>query len=138
MIAEPTRTFTSKSPKQVTFAIESLPAIHSPEAERAVLGAMLSDPEQVIDMAEEQLRAEDFFQPAHQELFRALIDMRTRGAAIDPATLMQYLADRKLSDVVGGAQLLGELSSAVVSVLTAPSHIQTVRQKSILRHLQQA
>ncbi|MDR1304972.1 MAG: replicative DNA helicase [Verrucomicrobiales bacterium] len=138
MIADPTRTFAPKFKKEITFAIESLPAIHSPEAERAVLGAMLSEPEQVIDMAEETLVAEDFFQPAHQALFRALIDMRSRGAAIDPATLLLYLEDRKLSDAVGGAQLLGELAAAVVNVLTASSHIQAVRQKSILRHLQQA
>ncbi|MDR1145278.1 MAG: replicative DNA helicase [Verrucomicrobiales bacterium] len=138
MIADPTRTFAPKFKKEITFAIESLPAIHSPEAERAVLGAMLSEPEQVIDMAEETLVAEDFFQPAHQTMFRALIDMRSRGAAIDPATLLLYLEDRKLSDAVGGAQLLGELAAAVVNVLTASSHIQAVRQKSILRHLQQA
>jgi len=138
MIADPTRTYPPRGKKEITLDLAALPAIHSPEAERAVLGAMLSDPDQVIDMAEESLIAEDFFQPAHQTLFRALSDMRARGVAIDPSTLLLYLEDRKLSDSVGGAQLLGELSSAVVSVLTAPSHIQAVRQKSILRHLQQA
>ncbi|MDR2463246.1 MAG: replicative DNA helicase [Verrucomicrobiales bacterium] len=127
-----------RKPFEISFNIESLPAIHSPEAERAVLGAMLSEPEQVIDLAEESLTAEDFFQPAHQTLFRALSDMRARGVAIDPSTLLLYLEDRKLGDAVGGVQLLGELSAAIVSVLTAPSHIQAVRQKSILRHLQEA
>jgi len=140
MIADPSRSALSykKGQKQITFAIEGMPAIHSPEAERSVLGAMLSDPDQVIDMAEEKLIAADFFQPAHQELFKALGDMRSRGVPVDPATVLQYLEDRKLGDLIGGPSLLGELSSAVVSVLTAPSHIETVRQKSLLRHLQQA
>ncbi|MDD5262023.1 MAG: replicative DNA helicase [Methylacidiphilales bacterium] len=139
MIADPSRTLLSKGHKNVSFSIEGLPAIHSPEAERSVLGAMLSDPDQIIDLAESSgLTFNDFFQPAHQELFKALTDMRSRGMAIDPVTLLQYLDDRKLGDTVGGPALLGELSAGVVSVLTAPSHIQTVRQKSILRHLQQA
>ena len=139
MIADSTRPLAARGQKNISFSIEGLPAIHSPEAERSVLGAMLSEPDQIIDLAESSgLTANDFFQPAHQELFRALTDMRTRGLAIDPVTVLQYLEDRKLGDAVGGPSLLGELSAGVVSVMTAPSHVQTVRQKSILRHLQQA
>jgi replicative DNA helicase len=123
-------------PKKIEFKIEGLPPIHSPEAERAVLGAMLAEPIQCVDEAAEALVAEDFFQPAHQTLFREMNQMRNAGQAIDPATLLQWLADRRLADTVGGPELMGELSASVVSVLTFPAHLETVRTKSLLRHLQ--
>jgi replicative DNA helicase len=131
-------TIKNQSVKKVEFSIQGLPPIHSPESERAVLGAMLSDPQQCVDMAAEQLQAEDFFQPAHQVLFHEMTEMRNLGKAIDPATLLQWLADRQLAERVGGAQLMGELSASIVSVLTFPTHLETVRHKSLLRHLQQA
>ncbi|NJK91034.1 MAG: replicative DNA helicase [Blastochloris sp.] len=99
---------------------------------------MLSDPEAVIDDVAQVITAEDFFNPAHQSLFNAIIDMRNRSLPIDPGTLLQYLEDRKIAAAVGGAPLLGELAAGVVSILTAPAHTQTVRAKSILRSLQSA
>ncbi|MDX6767262.1 MAG: replicative DNA helicase [Candidatus Methylacidiphilales bacterium] len=127
-----------RSGAKVSIKLEGLPPIHSVEAERSVLGAMLSDPEHVIDRAAERLRAEDFFHPAHQALYTALLEMRNKGQPVDPSTVLQFLEDRKLADSVGGAPVLGELSAGVISVLTAPTHIETVRAKSLLRHLQQA
>ncbi|MFH1067392.1 MAG: replicative DNA helicase [bacterium] len=125
-------------PAAVSIKLEGLPAIQSAESERSLLGAMLSDPTAVVDQAmEEKIRPEDFFNPAHQELFRALTGMRNANMPIDPGTVLQYLEDRKLTDIVGGPALLGELAAGVVSVLTAPAHMKTVRQKSLLRHLQQ-
>jgi replicative DNA helicase len=127
-----------RPPAKVSIQLEGLPAIHSLDAERAVLGGMLSDPEHLIDMASEKLNAEDFFHPAHQVLFSVLLEMRNSGKPIDPTTVFQYLEDRKLADSVGGAPMLGELSAGVISMLTAPEHIETVRTKSLLRRIQQA
>jgi replicative DNA helicase len=138
MIAEAARSYGGKYAKQLSISLEGLPPIHSPEAERCVLGAMLSDPEAVIDEVAQTLKAEDFFNPAHQSLFNCIIDMRNRALPIDPGTVFQYLEDRKIAAAVGGAPLLGELAAGVVSVLTAPAHTQTVRAKSILRSLQTA
>jgi len=115
-----------------------MPAVHSPEAERAVLGSMLTDPDAVIDETIELLAAEDFFDPAHQQLFATLIEMRNEDRPIDITTVYQYLEDRKLADSLGGAAFLGELSTGVLSVLTASAHIKTVREKGILRRLREA
>jgi len=121
---------------EVTVNLEGLEPIHSPEAEKSVLGAMLSDPEAVIDEVAGVLRADDFFNPAHQSLFKCLIDMRNRALPIDPSTVLQYLEDRKIADSVGGPALLGQMAAGVVSVLTCPAHTQTVREKSLLNRLQ--
>jgi replicative DNA helicase len=122
--------------RKIEIQFAGLPAIHSPEAERAVLGAMLTEPLECVDAAAAALTVADFFQPAHRTLFAELAQMRDAGKAIDPSTLLLHLEDRKLSDAVGGARLLGELSASVVSVLTFPTHLQTVRDKALLRELQ--
>lgn len=139
MIADPTE---FRAPRRrgesISIKLEGLPPIHSEEAERALLGAILSQPTEVMDRATETLSPEDFFNPAYQELYRGLMEMHRIGTPIDLSTVMQYLDDRKLSDVTGGPALLGDLAAGVVSVMTAPAHIETVRSKSILRHLQSA
>lgn len=128
----------ASSSSRIKIQLEGLPPIHSLEAEKAVLGAMLSDPETVVDMACEMLRPEDFFHLSHRALFEALVEMRNLGRPIDPTTVYQFLEDHKMAEVVGGAPLLGELSAGVISLLTAPEHIKTVKNKSLLRHLQEA
>lgn len=138
MIAETDSSSRKMRSNQITVDIDGLSPIHSEEAEKAVLGAMMSDPEHIIDMATEKLQADDFFYPAHKTLYDVLRSMRDEAIAIDPTTVLQYLEDRKMSESVGGAPMLGELSAGVLSVLTAPNHIETVRQKSILRTLQHA
>lgn len=118
--------------------LHKLPAIHSIEAERAVIGAMLSDPDNVVDEARSKLKMGDFFLPAHQHLFKSLCDMEEAKKPIDPSTVLQYLTDHQILDQCGGAPVIAELASGVISVLTAPTHIKTVFEKSVLRQLQDA
>ena len=126
-----------EAPAPIT--IEGLPAHTNLEAERSVLGAMLADPDHVVDLAQEKgLREDDFFAPAHRVIFNAITKMREASQAIDPSTLLGWLTDRKLQDAGGGAALIGELASGVISVFTAPTHIEQVKDKSLLRELQQA
>ena len=118
--------------------ITDIQEIHSAEAERDVIGAMMSDPEQIIDMASERLQAEDFFNPVYQILFSSLLDMRENGILIDATTVMQYLEDRKLSNRVGGSIVVGDLAASILSILSAPTRIETVKEKSTLRQIQKA
>lgn len=118
--------------------LHKLPAIHSKDAEASVIGAMLCDPENVIDEARSKLKQGDFFTLAYGEMFKCLCEMEEGKKPIDPSTVLQYLTDRKMLDVVGGAGIIGELSAGVINVLTAPTHIKTVFEKSVLRQLQEA
>ncbi|MEM6822519.1 MAG: replicative DNA helicase [Verrucomicrobiota bacterium] len=137
MIADSTRF--NKNKNKVSISLDGIDPIYSAEAEQAVLGAMLSGSEEVIDLATEKLRPKDFFNPGHQILFEAMASMRSESQPIEPSTVFQFLEDRKLADSIGGgAALLGELAASVLSTLTAPSHIETVRSKSLLRQLQQS
>lgn len=125
--------------RKIQVDIQGLAPSFSEEAERALLGAMIADPDEVVDrVIEAGLKPQDFFNPAHQTLFEAIRDMHMKRIAIDPVTLFQYLQDRKLADAVGGPAILGDLAAGVVSLLSMPTHLKTVKDKSLLRQLQRA
>jgi replicative DNA helicase len=131
-------TKTSKGTLSQVVKLDNLPVVHSAECERNVLAAMLSNPADCIDDAAEKLTREDFFNPCHQVLFSALLDMRNSGKPIDATTVYRYLADRHLADAAGGAAFLGELSASVIPSITLASHIESVRSKAVLRRMAQA
>src|SRR5271170_7467776 len=75
--------------------------LYSAEAEKAVLGCMMAQPDEVINDATVALMKEDFFVPAHQEIFGALREMHNSSEAIDVMTIHQWLTDRKMAEAVG-------------------------------------
>ncbi|HEY8966322.1 MAG TPA: replicative DNA helicase [Candidatus Methylacidiphilales bacterium] len=112
--------------------------LYSAEAERAVLGAMLTHPDTVIYQVMEKLVTQDFFVPAHQAVFDAMKEMNLRQHNIDMTTVHLHLVDRKLDEMVGSPGSLAEMVTSLVSHLNVGTYIQTVKEKSLLRHLQQA
>ncbi|SDT92113.1 primary replicative DNA helicase [Verrucomicrobium sp. GAS474] len=113
--------------------------LYSTEAEQAVLGAMLSHPDVVMyQVLEKNVIRNDFFVPSHQEIFEALKELHSRQHAIDITTVHQYLVDRKLDEIAGSPGSLVGMVSSLVSHLNVGTYIKLVKDKSLLRHLQQA
>ncbi len=112
--------------------------LYSAEAEKAVLGCMMSQPEEVIDEAVFTLSREDFFVPAHQEIFAALREMHNMQQAIDVTTLHQFLTDRKVAEAVGSPGILGELLVGFATHLNVGTYLKIVKDKGLLRSLQHA
>jgi replicative DNA helicase len=112
--------------------------LYSAEAEKAVLGCMMAQPNEVINDATVTLLKEDFFVPAHQEIFGALRDMYNTGQAIDTIAVHQWLTDRKLAEAVGSPGILAELLVGFANHLNVGSYIRIVKEKSLLRCLQAA
>ena len=81
--------------------------LYSAEAEKAVLGCMMAQPAEVINDATETLSKNDFFVPAHQEIFDALRELYNNAQAIDVLSVHQYLTDRKMAEAVGSPGILG-------------------------------
>jgi replicative DNA helicase len=81
------------------FSLRRLP--YSPEAEQAVLGSVLIDPDcisQVIDI----LSAADFFVPENRKIFETLYSMFTNARRIDPVVVLDELKSRGVYDEAGG------------------------------------
>src|SRR6202451_3263186 len=112
--------------------------LYSAEAEKAVLGCMMAQPAEVINDATVALLKEDFFVPAHQEIFGALREMYNSTQAIDVMTIHQWLTDRKLAEAVGSPGILAELLVGFATHLNVGSYIRIGKDKSLLRGLQMA
>lgn len=76
---------------------------HDFDAEQAVLSAMMNDPA-AIDAAAELLAPDDFFRPAHQVVFRAMVVMRAAGEPVSIATLREQIARDGDAKAIGGAR----------------------------------
>ncbi len=107
---------------------------HSVEAERAVLGALLLDPERIADAAEE-LAPEDFFVERHRKVFEGLLALAERGDPITILSLSEWLVARKELEAVGGRAALLELTSEVTSAAHLSHYIKIVSETACLRRL---
>jgi replicative DNA helicase len=113
-------------------------SLYSEEAEKAVLGCMLAQPNEVINDASEVLSKDDFYHPGHKEIFNALRELFNSAQAIDVMTVHQWLTDRKMAEAVGSPGILAELLVGFATHLNVGSYIRIVKDKSLLRSLQLA
>lgn len=124
--------------RPVVASMDNPAALYSKEAEQAVLGCMLGQPGEVLDIAMEKLTSADFFILANQEIFDAIVGMWNNNVAIDVMTIHQWLTDRKLAESVGSPGILADLLVGYATWLNVGSYIQIVQDKSLLRKLQTA
>lgn len=107
------------------------------DAERAVLGSMLLNPD-MVGTAIEILRgqpSEIFYFPAHQYIYEAVLSLYRKAKPIDAMLLKeQLLADGHLDDI-GGIAYVADLSSVVPTSANMEHYAQIVSEKSILRRL---
>ena len=106
----------------------------NPEAEQAVLGAMLLDQDAALRAAE---LVDDamFYREGHRRLFRAMLALVERRSVIDHITLRDELLRRGELDAAGGLEYLAELVDAVPTAANLEFHARIVRDKAILRRL---
>ena len=105
-------------------AADNLP--QNVQAERAVLGACLLDPDAVLRCRDLDLRPEAFWRPAHQAIWRAILDTAARCEAVDPLTVSDALgADLP---AVGGQDYLLELVTETISTVTVKDYAEMVQR----------
>lgn len=103
------------------------------DAERAVLGAILCDPD-VITSARTILQPDDFYQTNHCEIFRAMVTVAGKKDCIpDLLGLSDYLRDSGRLDKIGGGAYLAELADSCPSSAAIKHHAKIVKGKSDLR-----
>jgi hypothetical protein len=84
------------------------------EAERAVLGAALLEPDQVVPVLRESLSASEFYERRHQRFFEAILALHEQGAPITPAGVVEHL------EKDGKASELGEMPISYLLELADP------------------
>lgn len=103
-------------------------------AEQSVLGAMLMSKDAISD-AVEVIRGVDFYRPAHEYIFEAIVSLYGRGEPADPVTVAAELSKRGEIGRIGGPVYLHDLLAATSIAANATYYAEIVREKSILRRL---
>ena len=106
-------------------------------AEQSVLGGMLLSKDAIADVVEE-LRGQDFYRPAHELVYDAVIDLYGRGEPADAVTVSAELSKRGELGRVGGAAYLHTLISSVPTAANAGYYARLVRDQAVLRRLVEA
>jgi len=104
------------------------------EAEKAVLSAIMIDPD-VFHQVFDQLTPDDFYHPAHQILYRAMISLRDRSQPVDIVVLADHLRAEASLEAVGGVAVLAQISDFEATPANAGHYAAIVRDCAIKRRL---
>ncbi|MGQ9455987.1 MAG: replicative DNA helicase [Armatimonadota bacterium] len=104
------------------------------EAEQSTLGSMMIE-KMALEKGLEILRSEDFYRPAHQEIFDCLATLAERDEPADLITLQEELRRRGKLEECGGAEYLMALVDTVPTAANIEHYARIVEQKAILRRL---
>jgi len=117
--------------------LQDLAPLYSFEAEMSTLGSML-----LSERAAEEIVAivtdDDFYNPAHREIFRAMRQLLTNSKPIDLVTLRNELVARERLVEIGGEDYLMQIAEVVPSASNASHYAQIVLDKATLRQLESA
>ncbi len=107
------------------------------EAEMSVLGGMLLSKDAIADVIE-IIKSGDFYRPAHQTVFDAIVDLYGRGDPADAVTVMAELTRLGELARVGGGPYLHSLVASVPTAASAGFYARIVRDAAVLRRLVEA
>mgnify|MGYP006423628615 CR=1 FL=1 len=110
---------------------------HSLDAEQAVLACcLLEGGQDTLSRCLEQKIAEySFYNPKHQTMFRAMVELHDEQVAIDEVTLGEKLSAKNELDSIGGYPYISEVASRIDTPAHLPHYIRRVRDTYILRNL---
>ena len=107
---------------------------HNEEAERSALGACMLSKEALMDVAEE-VKAEDFYNESHREIFRSIMRQFRENTSVDMLTVCEDLKKQKALDMVGGRTYIGTLTAEVPSTANAGDYARIIAEKAMLRQM---
>jgi replicative DNA helicase len=107
------------------------------EAERAVLGAVFLDVT-VLDEVTELLKPQDFFLPAHRQIFEAMLALSAERRAIDQVTVPAQMRALGEIDEVEARTYVSALDTGLASAANARHYAEIVRSLSLRRAVREA
>lgn len=110
---------------------------HDDVAEQSVLGGMMLSKDAIADVVE-VLRGSDFYKPAHENIYEAIITLYGHGEPADAVTVADELNKRGELNRIGGAPYLHSLISSVPTAANAGFYAEIVAERAVLRRLVEA
>ncbi len=115
-------------------SFENLNLPYSLDAEQAVLGALLKDPE-CLPIVSDMLKIDHLYLPQHKAIYTAILNIDTIGGRIDPLVVLEELKKEGVYDDIGGKTYLMKIADAVPSTKNVESYIKIIIDKFYLRTL---
>ncbi len=116
---------------------DHLVPMHSLEAEMSALGSMMLSERAAEDVVN-TLDENDFYRPAHREVFKAMRQILQTGRPIDIVTVKDELIARDTLGAAGGLDYLVQVMQSVPSAANAAHYANIVKDKATLRQLDEA
>lgn len=104
------------------------------EAEKAVIGSLLIDPEAILKVAT-FLNVDDFFSETNQLVYQACFSLYQHNEVINQITVAHELMRQNRLEQVGGAAYLSHLISIVPTSLHVEHYAQIVSNMAVMRRL---
>jgi len=107
---------------------------NDPQAEQAVLEAMLLD-RQAISEIVDTVKSNDFYRQSHREIFEAIVELYNQGEPIDLITITDKLKGKNTLESVGGITYLTQLMNVLPSIESVKTYCEIIRDKSQRRKI---
>lgn len=105
------------------------------DAEMAVLGSVLKDPDALNSIVDYFNDPRVFYVPKHRIIFESILALFDKNEPCDSTTVAEDLIRRKELDKVGGRSYLIDLIDGVASTANIVSYADIVVEKAVLRQL---
>lgn len=104
------------------------------DLEKSILGALFLEQDTLTEIVE-ILKPQHFYQPAHREIYDAIVNLFNQSQPIDLLTIATKLRKNGKLDQIGGASYLAGLTENIASAAHAEAHARLIVEYAIRREL---
>lgn len=109
---------------------------YSIDAEQAVLGSIIIDPEKCFDVVAQILKADDFYHDTHARIYEVMMDFKYNSKPIDLVTLLANLVSGGVyNDEAEARSYIKLLIDTTPTTSNVKDYAKIVYDKSVLRRL---
>lgn len=102
--------------------------IFSIEAEKAVLGAMLADPECITEVVAD-LEPKHFYIPQHKDIYEIIITLFENNKAVDFVSVLEKLKENNVFDEEQGKAYIKEIIQSLPSAKNVKAYVDILRER---------
>lgn len=104
------------------------------EAEEAVLGAILVNPNTITKVVE-FLTPESFYKPAHRHVYEAMLQLFNKNERIDIVSVSDVLNFNTKLETIGGRAFINDLTFKTITTANIEYYAKIVQEKAVKRAL---
>ncbi len=107
---------------------------YSNEAEQAVIGSVLLEPERLTDVLE-IIKTEHFYVEKNKHIFAGMVELLSNNQPIDLVTLGNLLINKGVYESIGGNEYVKEIINNIPLTLNVKAYSEIIKEKAITRAL---